>query len=176
MFCVEIWIWPNHETDLPFIQQIVIEQPLSAKHYSGYWSFWGVQSQQTQMSALQQLKFYWSDWIQGEGGRIGVPDINQIHEKLTDYEKLISDRKLWEDMSNVIVTGQRRITEAHQLIKGSDFERSLCTTLAKLQDDVSVLLDYFARAAIIKYLRLTDLNNRIIFSPVLEARSSRSRS
>ena len=47
LFCVEIWRWPNRETDLPFIQQIVIEQPLSAKHYSGYWSFWGVQSQQT---------------------------------------------------------------------------------------------------------------------------------
>ena len=79
-------------------------------------------------------------------------------------------------MSNVILTGQRHITEAHQLMKGSDLERSLCTTSAKVQDDISVLLDYFARAAIIKYLRLTDLNNRIIFSPVLEARSSRSRS
>lgn len=61
------------------------------------------------------------------------------------------------------------------MIKGTDFERSLCTTLAKLQDDISVLLGYFARAAIIKYLRLTDLNSRIIFSPGFEARSSRSR-
>lgn len=78
-------------------------------------------------------------------------------------------------MSNVILTGQRSITEVHQLIKGTDFERSLCTTLAKLQDDILVLLDYLARAAIIKYLRLTGLNSRIIFSPVLEARSSRSR-
>lgn len=58
------------------------------------------------------------------------------------------------------MTSQGSTTEVHRLIKETDFEMSTRTTLAKVQDDISILLYYFARAAITKYLRLGGLSNR----------------